>query len=411
MPIISSLYSYYKEAIQDSLFKNSFFISLSRIFDAGFGFFFWLFAANMYSIEDVGIASALIACLEIIILLSRLGFDNSIIRFMPLRDPGTVFNTSLWVTCIASSVLSIIFLLAIPILSPTLLFITNYSLLFIAIVIAYSITFVTGITFMALRRSEFRFLQSLSLGIRIPLLVPLIIFGSLGIFLGVGIGYLIAAFVGLLLIIKIIPLTYSINREYIKESFNFNFLSYFASIIQSLPVLVIPILILNILGSESAAQFSVAFAIGNIIYIIPIAIGTSFFVEGSHGIDLRKGAIRALTVIYILLLPAVLVILFFGDWILGLFGAKYLAGLELLKLLAISSIFGTIYYIFIPIQIIKMRLKNVVLINSLGMFLLLSLCYFLIIPWGLAGIGFAFLVTYILLGTVIMIWIKSIGWI
>jgi O-antigen/teichoic acid export membrane protein len=264
---------------------------------------------------------------------------------------------------------------------------------------------------MALRRSEFRFLQSLSLGIRIPLLVPLIIFGSIGIFLCVGIGYLIAAFVGLLLIIKIVPLTYSINREYIKESFNFNFLSYFASIIQSLPVLVIPILILNILGSENAAQFSIAFAIGNIIYIIPVAVGTSFFVEGSHGINLRKGATHALTAIYILLIPAVLVIFFFGDWILGLFGAKYLAGSELLKFLAISSIFGTIYYIFVPLQTIKMKIENVVLINILGMCLLLILSYYLMIVWGLAGIGIAFLVTYILLATFIMIWIKSIGWI
>ena len=411
MPIIISLCSYYNEAIQDSLLKNSFFISLSRLSDVGFGFLFWLFAAKIYSIEDVGIACALIAFLDIIILLSRLGFDNSLIRFIPLREPKDVFNTSFWITCIASSVIAIIFLCTISFISPTLLFITNSSLLFILVVIACSITFTTGFAFMALRRSNYRFLQSLTMGIRIPLLVPLIIFGSLGIFLSVGIGYLIAAFVGLLIIVTIIPIRYSINREYIRESFNFNVLSYFASLTQVLPTLIIPILILNILGSQNAAQFSVAFAIGNIIYIIPTAIGTSFFVEGSHGINLRKGAIRSLTAIYVLLLPAVLVILLFGDSLLGLFGVEYIAGLDLLKFLAISSIFGTIYYIFVPLQTIKMNVKNVVLINTLGMCLLLSLCYFLIIPWGLAGIGFAFLVTYILLGTCILIWVKSLGWI
>jgi O-antigen/teichoic acid export membrane protein len=411
MQTIKSLYCYYSEAIQDSLLKNSFFISLSRLSDVGFGFFFWLFAAKIYTIEDVGIACALIAFLDIIIVLSRLGFDNSLIRFIPLREPKDVFNTSFWVTCIASSVLSIVFLLTIPLISPTLLFIKNYSLSFIVIVIACSITFTTGFALMALRRSDLRFLQSLTLGIRIPLLAFLIIFGSLGIFLCVGIGYLIAAFVGLLIIGRIIPLTYSINREYIKESFNFNVLSYFASLTQVLPTLIIPILILNILGSQNAAQFSVAFAIGNIIYIIPTAIGTSFFVEGSHGINLRKGAIRALTAIYALLVPAVFVILLFGDWLLGLFGVEYIAGLELLKFLAISSIFGTIYYIFVPLQTIKMKIKNVVLINFVGMCILLSLCYCLMIPWGLAGIGVAFLVTYIILGTCILIWVKSLGWI
>jgi len=55
------------------LYKNSFLIMLSSIINAGFGFFFWVFAARLYSAEDVGITS--------IILLSRLGSDFSLIRF------------------------------------------------------------------------------------------------------------------------------------------------------------------------------------------------------------------------------------------------------------------------------------------------------------------------------------------
>lgn len=71
--------------VRDPLYKNSFFIMLSSITNAGFGFFFWMIAARLYSAEDVGIATALWSSLTLILLLSRLGFDFSLIRFFPER--------------------------------------------------------------------------------------------------------------------------------------------------------------------------------------------------------------------------------------------------------------------------------------------------------------------------------------
>ncbi len=45
------------QRLRDPLYKNSFFIMLSSITNAGFGFFFWMIAARLYSAEDVGLIS------------------------------------------------------------------------------------------------------------------------------------------------------------------------------------------------------------------------------------------------------------------------------------------------------------------------------------------------------------------
>lgn len=42
---------------RDPLYKNSVFMMLSSVTNAGFGFFFWMIAARLYSAEDVGLAS------------------------------------------------------------------------------------------------------------------------------------------------------------------------------------------------------------------------------------------------------------------------------------------------------------------------------------------------------------------
>ena len=84
---------------KDPLYKNSFFIMLSSITNAGFGFFFWMTAARLYPKEDVGIATALWSSLALIILLSRFRFDFSIIRFFQDSDvcESTLITIGLYV--------------------------------------------------------------------------------------------------------------------------------------------------------------------------------------------------------------------------------------------------------------------------------------------------------------------------
>lgn len=122
-----------KQHLKDPLYKNSFFLVLSRVFNVACGFFFWMLAARLYSINDVGLATALISSLGLVILFSRLGLDFSLIRFLPLTDKSKVFNTCLIITTIASFIVGIIYISGVSFFSPSLSFIQNptYAIIFL----------------------------------------------------------------------------------------------------------------------------------------------------------------------------------------------------------------------------------------------------------------------------------------
>jgi O-antigen/teichoic acid export membrane protein len=202
-----------------------------------------------------------------------------------------------------------------------------------------------------------------------------------------------------------------IDRDFTLKTFRFSSLNYLASLVQSIPTLVMPILIVNLISPENAALYYIAFTIGNLVLIIPDAITTSFFVEGSHGINLRWGATRTLLAIYAFLIPAVFFILFFGEQLLGIFGNDYLGALDLLMVVAVSSIFVTIYNVFLPIQNIRLHVGNIVVINLVRFMLLLGLSYIFLIRFGIIGAGYAWLITHAILGLGITVFVKSKRWI
>lgn len=390
-----SLYELWK----NPLYQNSFYIALGKITDTGFGFLFWTAAARLYSVADVGIATALISSLGIVMAFSRMGFDVAIIRFMPGHDRSAVFSSCLWITAIASLAVSIIYLLTVGFFSPEIAFVRDYAILFIIFSLVNSITLTTGNAFLSFRRADYRFVQNLLLGARILLLFPLIALGSIGIFSALGIAYGIAALFAFILIVRFVNISPHIDRDFAKETFNFSSLNYIASLLQNIPTLVLPIIVLNILGAEDAALYFIAFAVGYLVLIIPDAMTTSFFVEGSHGVNLQKAAIQTLTITFIILVPAVLFIVFFGNFLLGLFGHAYRDAFDLLKIIALSAFFVSIYNLFIPIQNIRLQVRGIVLINFFRFVLLLGLSFIFLKWFGLIGGGYAWFVSYIILAT------------
>lgn len=383
---------------------------MGKFIDAGIGFLFWILAARLYTIEDVGVATALISSLGLVIAFSRLGFDITIIRFMPSYDHSRVFNTCLWITTGAAIAVSIIYLAAVDFISPEITFIKNYAGLFILFAIVNAATITTGNALLAFRRADQKFVQNIIMGGRLLFLFPLVLFGSLGIFYSLGLAYFAAAIYALLIIRQHITLSTKIDREFTRNTFHFSFQNYIAGLLQVVPTLAMPILIVNLLTPQDAALYYIAFTIGTLVLIIPDALSTSFFVEGSHGIDLKKGAIQTLAMNYLILVPAILLLIFFGDQLLGLFGKEYGAAFTLLKIFAVSSLFVTIQNLFIPIQNIRLQVRGIVIMNLIRFILLLSLSYIFLMWFGVNGAGYAWAVTYIILGAGIVVNAKRDLW-
>ena len=153
-----------------------------------------------------------------------------------------------------------------------------------------------------------------------------------------------------------------------------------------------------------AAKYYIAFALGTLVLIIPSSFGTSLFVEGSHGSGLRKSALRAGGASLIIMLPAILVLFFFGDRLLGLLKGEYIQAFGLLRIIALSSFPVACYSLFIPIQNVRMKVESILKLNALRCIMLLGLSYVLVNRYGILGAGYAWMATYM----VMVLWV---GWI
>jgi len=392
---------------RDPLYRTSFFMAFSSIFNAGCGFFFWIIAARIYTVEQVGLATALISSLGLVLLFSRLGLDFSIIRFFPTGDKNRIFSTSLIITTLASLLAGLAYILLIDHLAPTLAFLKEpcYLVAFLLIGAANSVAAITGNAFLADRKAENYFIQNIFMALRIPLLIPLAFLGTFGIFGSTGLAFIVASIFALIVLARSLKsIRPEVDVEFIKRSFKFSSWNYVSNILSTAPTLVLPIMVLNILGEAEAAKYYIAFAIGNLVLIIPSSLGTSLFVEGSHGEGLKKSVMRAGAASLALLVPAILALFILGDGFLGMLKGEYIEASELLKIIALSSFPVTVYSLFIPIQNVRMRVVGIVKLNALRCTLLLGLSYLMIQEYGILGVGYAWIFTY---GMIMIV----IGWI
>ena len=350
--------------LRDPLLKNSIFIMLTSISSAGFGFIFWMLAAKLYSPQDVGIATALISSMGLLVLLSRFGLDFSIIRFFPGADKSRIFSTSALITTSFAILFGVIFIAGVDIISPelgSLLKSPQNAALFLIFLAASSVTALTAISFIAIRKAAFQFLQSIIVGSRILFLIPLIALGAIGIFGAVGISFLLAVAVALVLLVHSgIRVRAVIDRGFLNEAFHFSAGNYLAGLFMAAPNMILPIMVLNVLGAEEAAYYYIAYAIAALLFMIPNAISMSLFVEGSHGEALKRTVMKSLIVIFSLLVPAAAVLYVCGGWVLGVVGADYAAGGEgVLRVMVVASLFVGVNYVYFAIKRVQKDVKGI----------------------------------------------------
>ena len=394
------------------LFKNSFFIILNKLVVASSGFVFWLLAANFYSTGDVGIATALIASASMIMQFSFLGFDYSMIRFFSKYDRSKIFNTCLILTVSTAVTLGIVYLAFVRFFSPELAFIQSpaYAAMFLIYITVCIVAQIGSTAFIAMRKAEFSFVQNLLLTLRLPLLVPLVFMGAFGILTSIGLAYVLVCLVIIYLISHFVKLRLSVDREFVKTSLQFSFGNYVAQIFLNFTYLVLPIMILNILGSDEAAKYWIAYTIGNFLLQVPDAVGMSLFVEGSHGESMRKNVLRAAAAIYAVLIPGVIFLNLAGPQLLSLFGKDYAESITLLRLFSLVSLFFAVYCLMVPIQNVRMNVKRIIHINIIIFVLFMGMSYLFMTHIGIVGVGLALLLTYAIVDVIILGLAKAEGW-
>jgi len=370
---------------------------------AVFGFFFWMINAHLYSTEQVGIGTTLISIMTLISSFSLLGLRNSLIKYLPTSDKkNEKINTSFTLVGLTSIFISIFFLAFLKTFSPRLLFVREsiiFSLLFLLFTVFFSLNITSESVFIAYRSSKFVLIKNTISSIaKLILPIFLVALGAYGIFMSMGIAIAIAFLFSLVFLI--LRFNYSpkpiIDKIVVKRMTKFSLGNYIAGFIGGLPAMVLPIFIINSIGAKFSAYFYLDMMIANLLYIIPIATSQSLFAEGSYSeTELKVYLKKAIKIISLILIPAILVTFLFGNYILLAFGKEYSdEGFILLKLLSISGIFISINAIGGAILNIKHKIKLMILLSLIAAAVILSLSVFFIKMnlFGVVGVGIGWIV-------------------
>jgi len=408
-----------KGLFKESLYQNSFFLMATGGLGGVLGFVFWIVAARFYTPSEVGIASALIAAMMLLGTFSRLGFDIGIIRFLSAEeDKRGMINSCLTIAGLASLILSLIFAAGLDFWSPALSFIRTdipFLLSFIIFTVVLALLAMLNNVFVAFRRAEFSLFQVTTVGVlRISLPILAVSAGAFGLFFSWGIGICLAIAVSLLLFLPRLQSKYrpllSIKKRIVKDIARYSFMNYLALMLANVPTYLLPLLIINTLGSETTAYFRTAWAISSILFLaVPTAINTSLFAEGSHKPEkLREHTIRAASLMLVLVITGIAFVYLLGDKMLLLFGAAYAEnGLRVLQILALSSIPVVFIQLYLTVRVVQLRMKAVILAQALTSTVVLGMIYALMSRLGLIGVGIGWTVgqalAAVMIGAIILI--------
>lgn len=388
----------------DSLFRNSVYLMLSTAIMAGLGFVFWLVVARFYSKTEIGLTTAIFSATALISSISILGFNNSIIKFLPKSEnKARDLYTAYFSTTVVSLICALIYLIFIRSFSPELVFLRQNPIIavsFALFVVLNGVGALLDSTFIAEKTSSLVLIKSIVFSV-VKLCLPLLLLGldGHGIFYAIVISSLISIGLGIGVLFKreLLRLNVGFSVEFIRKVFRFSFANYIASFFGIFPSNGLNLIVLSYLGAESSAIFYMCLMVVGLIHIIPKSVSQSLFAEGSHSEEgLRKLVNRAVLVVMGLIIPTVIVAILFGKYVLLAFGSSYASdGATLLSYLALGAIFTSFNYMGDTLLNIKHMMKAYIGMNVINAMTLLALSL-AFVAQGLNGIGKAWFFTQVL---------------
>jgi len=404
-----TLPSCYKKISQDSLYKNSSLLLLSYLSLAFSGFIFWLVCAKLYSSTDVGIASTLYAMITLVLLVSRFGLEQSVIRFSQEIDKDNLVYTSATLSTALSVVLGLVLILFLNHSASSINITREYYLLLLTFIVANSVINIAGVSFLALRKAQYYLIQTIIIGLKIPIVLILTPLGFLGIICAIGFPLIFAALLSMYFLYTCGLRKGNLDIGFIRASFKFSLANYLSSLFITAPGTLLPIIVFQTLDSSATALYYIAFSIASVLLMISNAVCNTLFVEGNYTANIRDIVINSTKIHILLLFPAVVFILLFGGQILAIFGGFYENGYSLLGLMALGSIFSSICYEYFAIQKIKKNNRSLIIFSGIAFILHMSLSVVFIHPYGIAGLGYAWILGYGTTAGAIMLhaWVKN----
>ncbi|MHB8143597.1 MAG: lipopolysaccharide biosynthesis protein [Thermoleophilia bacterium] len=383
--------------IKESIYINTLYLLFSWVLLSAFGLLFWTICAHLYSDAQMGIATALLAALNLISSLSLMGFELSIIRVLPEHpDKNTLFNVCLSTVTVFGIFFSLLFMVILPHFHSDLDVVTSSiatRLLFILFVLISVSDYMFNNTFIAYRKSKFNLRKNLVFSVG-KLIFPffLIAFGAYGILSS----WMFS--LGAAVIYSMVVLSRRFNHSLmprlgiapLRGMIRYSFGNYLASFVEGLPVIVLPILIINVYGPEMSAYYYIAMMFATFLFTISASATQSLLAEASHGgVTLTEMIGKVLKFLGLLLVPGIIFLMVLSPYLLRVFGSSYAAeATGLLRILAVAAVVNAFNSIARTIFRINYRTLPLTVISFFGAVLIISFSYFFR-GYGLNGVGYA----------------------
>jgi O-antigen/teichoic acid export membrane protein len=383
----------------NGFFANAFYLMVSTIMLAAFGFLFWVVITKSYDPAEVGIATTLLSLSGLLALLGQAGLDTALVRFLPhTPNKNSYISSSLIVAgCISTGISGVVGCL-LPLFSPDLSIMQGFGA-WAAFVLFTAVTSLNAIimaVFLAHKKARHTLALNAVLSIcKIALPFMVVQGNALTIFILAGCAQAAALVYGLVWLHRRYGFRFTCKLDFDMLALvrRFSFSMFGASILNLLPPTILPLIIVANIGSAQAAFYYIAFTIATVLYTIAYASMQSVFAEGSHNqAALRSFIGKAGLLIGALLVPAALVIGILSPFLLGIFGSAYAAqSSALLRLFALAALPVATYSALGAIFKVTKNLRGILLTNSVFAVAVLGLSALWLPQYGLIAVGCAWL--------------------
>ncbi|MFF5522685.1 lipopolysaccharide biosynthesis protein [Streptomyces coeruleorubidus] len=401
------------EQTHDSLFKNAYFLMLSTGVSAVLGLGFWLVAARYYSEEAVGQGSAAIAAMRLLASITATTMIGAVVRFVPRagRETGRL----VWGTYAASSLIvalaAAVFLLTLdawgasyaPLGAPMA------GAVFVAACVAWALLTLQDGVLTGLRKAEW--VPAGNAVFSVGKLVLLAVFAGTLPVLGIFVSWAVAiAFstlpLGWLIFRRLIPRQAELERD--KEPPKFRDMGRFlagdslGALFSLAMINLLPVMVAVRFSAAENGYFYVAYTVGGTMEFMAINMASSLTAHASHDprqlADGVRGALRRMT---LLLVPVVLVLVLFAPYILTPFSPDYAEhGSTVLRLLALGALPRVVVELYIGVLRVQGRTGVLAALQGAMCVLVLGSAAVLFTPAGIAGAGWAVLLSMTLIAVV-----------
>ncbi len=332
----------------DHMVRNSLYLILSSGLQAALGATFWVISARLFSATAVGTASSLISATTLIAYISLLGLNSTFVRYLPTaQDRNALLTAGFLLVAACGAGIGVIYVLLTPILAPRLAFVGHQPALaagFVLLTAAAAVNLLTDSVFIASRRAGYNALTDGGIGGIIKVCSGLILVGTggYGLFCASVGGFAAAALASLILMTTVLHWRPLLRNSVLalRPMLRFSLANYAGNILDILPSMLVPIIALDRLGTSAAAYYFVAFQVATLLYAGVSAVVQVLLAEGSHaGADWRRLIKRSWRLLMVMCLPACLMLILGGRWVLLAFGTKYSEhGTLALTLMALATI-------------------------------------------------------------------------